>query len=79
MERSSGAYLVCEVIEQRHVTPTFHISPLVCIKLLELGLFRILIQRTEEVFMDDEVGVPLLVMNFDVVKVRVHAKGEVRW
>jgi hypothetical protein len=71
-------YLLSEVLEERHVAPAFHVRSLEGTKLLELGLFWVLVERTEEVFVEDKVLIMLLVENFDVGIVRMNTEGKVR-
>jgi hypothetical protein len=69
-----AAYLVLEVVKHGHIFPPLHLRALVLADLLELGLLRVLVQRAEEVFVDDEVAIPLLIVDLDVGKVRMHAE-----
>lgn len=79
MEQQKSRYLICEVLEQWHVSPPFHICTLELADLLVFGLFGVFVERPEQVFVDDEVLIPLLIVNFDIRVVGVHAEGEVRW
>lgn len=67
-----------EVVEERNVSPILHIGTLELSQLLVLGLFWIFVQGTEKLFMDDEVLVPLLIMDFDIGEVGVDTESQIR-
>jgi len=60
------SYLLGEVFEQWHISPSVHICALELANVFVFGLFRVFVQCSEKSLVQDEVLVALLIMNFDI-------------
>ena len=75
--RGLNTYSLSEIFEQWHVTPSFHVRSLELADLLEFRLLRVLVQCREQALVDNEVFVAVLVIDLDVLEVRMYADRKI--
>lgn len=66
-----------KIIKQRRVAHSFQLCAFVLPQFCELGFLRILVESSEPSFMEDEVLVLLLIVDFDVDEIRVNTKSKI--
>ena len=68
-----------EVIEQRNISPTLHITALEGVQDFDGCFFRVLVYSGEEPLMQDEVDIAGLIMYLDVFEVWMYAESKIAW
>lgn len=65
--------LICKVLKERDISPPFQVGSQELSNLFVFGFFRVLVQRLEQLFVNDKVLISLLIVDLDISEIWMDA------